>query len=74
MAAAVDRVNFVLTVIAMLGMAIPLMVFPEISAALLQAAYDWLAESLGWFYILNGDRLIHCRGLCGIWSLTHKCD
>jgi BCCT family betaine/carnitine transporter len=53
MAAAVDRVNFVLTVIAMLGMAIPLMVFPEISAALLQAAYDWLAESLGWFYILT---------------------
>ena len=52
MAAAVDRVNFALTVFAMLGMAIPLMLFPEVSA-LLQAAYDWLAESLGWFYILT---------------------
>ena len=53
MAAAVDRVNFALTVFAMLGMAIPLMLFPELSATLLQAAYDWLAESLGWFYVLT---------------------
>ena len=35
-------------------MSIPLLVFPEHSAAVLKTAYAWIAETFGWFYILTG--------------------
>ena len=50
----VDRVNFSITVIVLLSMSIPLLVFPEQSAAVLKTAYAWIAETFGWFYILTG--------------------
>ncbi len=50
----VDRVNFGLTVAVLLGMSVPLLTFPEQSAALLRAAYAWIADTFGWFYILTG--------------------
>ncbi|MEK9786277.1 MAG: BCCT family transporter, partial [Gammaproteobacteria bacterium] len=53
MAPAVDRVNFVLTLVVMLGLAVPLLLFPEASSLALQTAYDWIAESFGWLYILT---------------------
>ena len=53
MALAVDRVNFFLTLVVMLGLAIPLLVFPEASALALQTAYDWIASTFGWLYILT---------------------
>ena len=50
----VDRVNFSITVIVLLSMSVPLLVFPEQSAAVLKTAYAWIAETFGWFYILTG--------------------
>ena len=50
----VDRVNFAITVVVLLCMSIPLLVFPEQSAAVLKAAYAWIADTFGWFYILTG--------------------
>jgi len=50
----VDKVNFGLTVSVLLAMSIPLLTFPEESAALLRTAYAWIAETFGWFYILTG--------------------
>ena len=35
-------------------MSVPLLTFPEQSAALLRAAYAWIAETFGWLYILTG--------------------
>jgi BCCT family betaine/carnitine transporter len=53
MAPAVDRVNFVLTLFVMLGLAVPLLLFPEASSLALQTSYDWIAETFGWLYILT---------------------
>ena len=53
MTQAVDRVNFALTISVMLAMAIPLLLFPEVSALALQTAYTWLATKFGWLYILT---------------------
>lgn len=50
----VDKVNFGLTVSVLLGMSVPLLTFPDESAALLRTAYAWIAETFGWFYILTG--------------------
>jgi betaine/carnitine transporter, BCCT family len=47
-------VNFGLTVSILLGMSIPLLVFPQQSAELLREAYAWIAGTFGWFYILTG--------------------
>ena len=54
MAQQIDRVNFGLTVSILLGMSIPLLVFPQQSAELLREAYAWIAGTFGWFYILTG--------------------
>jgi len=50
----VDRVNFSLTVLVLLGLAIPLLFAPAWSAEALQTAYDWITRSFGWFYVLTG--------------------
>ena len=50
----VDRVNFSLTVLVLLGLAIPLLFAPAWSAEVLQTAYDWITRSFGWFYVLTG--------------------
>ncbi len=50
----VDRFNFTLTVAVLLGISLPLLVFPEVSSTALQTAYAWIGETFGWFYILTG--------------------
>lgn len=50
----VDRVNFTISISVVLGLSIPLLVFPGQTAAILQTAYNWIASTFGWFYILTG--------------------
>ena len=50
----VDRVNFGLSVSVLLGLTVPLLLFPNETAAALKTAYAWIASSFGWFYILTG--------------------
>jgi len=50
----VDKVNFSLTLAVLLALAIPLLMFPAVSAAALQTAYAWIAQTFGWFYIVTG--------------------
>ena len=46
--------NFGLTVSVLLGLTLPLLVFPSETAAVLAAIYAWLTNTFGWFYILIG--------------------
>ena len=50
----VDKVNFSLTVLVLLGLAIPLLLAPAWTADILQTAYGWITRSFGWFYVLTG--------------------
>ena len=50
----IDRVNFGLSVSVLLGLTLPLLVFPSETAAVLAAIYAWIANTFGWFYILTG--------------------
>ncbi len=50
----VDKVNFSLTVLVLLGLAIPLLLAPDWTAQILQTAYNWITRSFGWFYVLTG--------------------
>ena len=50
----IDRVNFGLSVSVLLGLTLPLLVFPAETAAVLATAYAWIANTFGWFYILTG--------------------
>ena len=49
-----DRVNFGISVSVLLGMSVPLLLLPKQSADVLDAAYNWIAGTFGWFYILTG--------------------
>ena len=46
--------NFGLTVSVLLGLTLPLLVFPSETAAFLAVIYAWIANTFGWFYILTG--------------------
>ena len=46
--------NFGLSVSVLLGLTLPLLVFPNKTAAVLAAIYTLIANSFGWFYILTG--------------------
>ena len=46
--------NFGLTVSVLLGLTLPLLVFPSETAAVLATIYAWIANTFGWFYILTG--------------------
>ena len=46
--------NFGLSVTVLLGLTLPLLVFPSETAAVLATAYAWIANTFGWFYILTG--------------------
>ena len=46
--------NFGLSVTVLLGLTLPLLVFPTETAAALATAYAWIANTFGWFYILTG--------------------
>ena len=46
--------NFGLTVSILLGLTLPLLVFPSETAAVLATIYAWIANTFGWFYILTG--------------------
>ena len=50
----VDTINFSMTVAVLLLLSLPLLLFPEQSAALLHRIYRWIAESFGWLYLLTG--------------------
>jgi BCCT family betaine/carnitine transporter len=50
----IDRVNFGLSVSVLLGLTLPLLVFPSETAAVLAVIYAWIANTFGWFYILTG--------------------
>ena len=54
MAQQIDRVNFGLSVTVLLGLTLPLLVFPSETAAVLATVYAWIANTFGWFYILTG--------------------
>ena len=47
-------VNFGLSVSVLLGLTLPLLVFPSETAAVLATIYAWIANTFGWFYILTG--------------------
>ena len=42
--------NFGLSVTILLGLTLPLLVFPNETAAVLATAYAWIANTFGWFY------------------------
>ena len=46
--------NFGLSVSVLLGLTLPLLVFPAETATVLATAYTWIANTFGWFYILTG--------------------
>ena len=46
--------NFGLSVSVLLGLTLPLLVFPSETAAVLAVIYAWIANTFGWFYILTG--------------------
>ena len=50
----VDTVNFAISVLVLLSLSVPLLIFPAEMASLLASAYAWIASTFGWFYILTG--------------------
>ena len=50
----VDRVNFTIAITVLLLLSVPLLLFPDQSAASLKLVYAWIADTFGWFYILTG--------------------
>lgn len=49
-----DRVNFSITTGVLIGVSLPLLLFPAASSQFLLRTYDWIAVNFGWFYLLTG--------------------
>lgn len=54
MDANVDKTNFVATLVIILLVSVPLALYPELGARVMQDAYGFIATNFGWLYLLAG--------------------
>jgi BCCT family betaine/carnitine transporter len=50
----VDKTNFVATLVIILLVSVPLALYPELGARVMQDAYAFIATNFGWLYLLAG--------------------
>ena len=50
----VDRINFAISTAVLVGVSLPLLLFPEASAVVLRTTYRWIAAHFGWLYLVTG--------------------
>jgi len=49
-----DRINFTISALVLVGVSLPLLLFPTASSAVLLGTYRWIAEHFGWLYLVSG--------------------